>query len=163
MIHTDSIQLSTRGHADMHDLTSHVDRILREVPEEKYTEDGTLSPDGEWIKINAEDQARVRRLEDIKRTSQAGLMDQIRMSGEVETAEQAQPEDVQTQKRPRKRKLRVSAKERPKSAAVVNVVEKGVYEIDIKALLEKSPIIIQKDGSYLIHLPSLFTSAKKNE
>ena len=31
MIHTDSIQLSTRGHADMHDLTSHVDRIVRET------------------------------------------------------------------------------------------------------------------------------------
>ena len=29
MIHTDSIQLSTRGHADMHDLTSDVDRIVR--------------------------------------------------------------------------------------------------------------------------------------
>jgi secondary thiamine-phosphate synthase enzyme len=31
MIHTDSIQLSTRGHADMHDLTSDVDRIVRET------------------------------------------------------------------------------------------------------------------------------------
>ncbi|HEY71247.1 MAG TPA: YjbQ family protein [Anaerolineae bacterium] len=31
MIHTDSIQLSTRGHADMHDLTPHVDRIVRET------------------------------------------------------------------------------------------------------------------------------------
>ena len=31
MIHTDSIQLSTRGHADMHDLTSEVERIVREA------------------------------------------------------------------------------------------------------------------------------------
>jgi secondary thiamine-phosphate synthase enzyme len=31
MIHTDSIQLNTRGHADMHDLTSNVDRIVRET------------------------------------------------------------------------------------------------------------------------------------
>ena len=28
MIHTDSIQLSTRGHADMHDLTPDVERIV---------------------------------------------------------------------------------------------------------------------------------------
>jgi len=31
MIHTDSIQLSTRGHADMHDLTSEVERIVRDA------------------------------------------------------------------------------------------------------------------------------------
>jgi secondary thiamine-phosphate synthase enzyme len=31
MIHADSIQLSTRGHADMHDLTSEVERIVREA------------------------------------------------------------------------------------------------------------------------------------
>lgn len=29
MIHTDSIQLSTRGHADMHDLTPDVQRIVQ--------------------------------------------------------------------------------------------------------------------------------------
>jgi secondary thiamine-phosphate synthase enzyme len=29
MIHADSIELSTRGHADMHDLTSEVERIVR--------------------------------------------------------------------------------------------------------------------------------------
>lgn len=31
MIHADSIQLSTRGHADMHDLTLEVERIVREA------------------------------------------------------------------------------------------------------------------------------------
>jgi len=31
MIHADSIQLSTRGHADMHDLTSEVERIVRQA------------------------------------------------------------------------------------------------------------------------------------
>jgi secondary thiamine-phosphate synthase enzyme len=31
MIHADSIQLSTRGHTDMHDLTSEVERIVREA------------------------------------------------------------------------------------------------------------------------------------
>jgi secondary thiamine-phosphate synthase enzyme len=31
MIHSDNIQLSTHGHADMHDLTSEVERIVREA------------------------------------------------------------------------------------------------------------------------------------
>ncbi len=31
MIHADSIQLSTRGHADMHDLTSEVERIVNDA------------------------------------------------------------------------------------------------------------------------------------
>lgn len=31
MIHADSIQLSTRGHADMHDLTADVERIVGEA------------------------------------------------------------------------------------------------------------------------------------
>jgi secondary thiamine-phosphate synthase enzyme len=31
MIHADSIQLSTRGHADMHDLTPQVERIVNDV------------------------------------------------------------------------------------------------------------------------------------
>lgn len=32
----------------------------------------------------------------------------------------------------------------------------GRYDIDVQGLLEKDPIVIQKDGAYLIHLPSLF-------
>jgi len=43
---------------------------------------------------------------------------------------------------------------------VINIVETGVYEIDLDRLLEDNPIIVQKDGSYLIHLPSLFEKKK---
>lgn len=32
----------------------------------------------------------------------------------------------------------------------------GEYAIDIQGLLEKDPIVVQKDGAYMIHLPSLF-------
>lgn len=32
----------------------------------------------------------------------------------------------------------------------------GEYDIDVKGLLEKNPIVVHKDGAYLIHLPSLF-------
>jgi predicted nucleic acid-binding Zn-ribbon protein len=39
---------------------------------------------------------------------------------------------------------------------IINIVEPGVYEIDLKRLLEENPIIIQKDGTYFVHLPSIF-------
>lgn len=42
----------------------------------------------------------------------------------------------------------------------VEIVESGVYQIDVKDLMEHAPIIVQKDGSYLIHLASAFESAK---
>lgn len=32
----------------------------------------------------------------------------------------------------------------------------GEYEIDVRGLLEKDPVVVQKDGAYMIHLPSLF-------
>jgi predicted nucleic acid-binding Zn-ribbon protein len=39
---------------------------------------------------------------------------------------------------------------------IINIVEPGVYEIDLKRLLEENPIIVQKDGTYFVHLPSIF-------
>ncbi|VVB60685.1 Zn-ribbon containing protein [uncultured archaeon] len=38
----------------------------------------------------------------------------------------------------------------------IEVEQPGKYHIDLKGLLEKEPIVIEKDGTYTIHLPSLF-------
>jgi len=38
----------------------------------------------------------------------------------------------------------------------IGVEQPGKYHIDLKGLLEKEPIVIQKDGTYTIHLPSVF-------
>ncbi|MBN1540328.1 MAG: hypothetical protein JW939_09310 [Candidatus Thermoplasmatota archaeon] len=55
---------------------------------------------------------------------------------------------------------RGKGKRKGKQVDVINIVEQGVYEIDVKRLLEDNPIVIQKDGSYLIHLPSLFKEGR---
>jgi predicted nucleic acid-binding Zn-ribbon protein len=47
------------------------------------------------------------------------------------------------------------------TVAVISIDEEGVYDIDVEKLLEKSPIIVQKDGSYVVHLPSVFKRRKK--
>ena len=45
----------------------------------------------------------------------------------------------------------------------IGIESSGSYKIDIKGLLEEEPIIIQKDGSYTIHLPSLFKMIDKEK
>jgi predicted nucleic acid-binding Zn-ribbon protein len=45
----------------------------------------------------------------------------------------------------------------------IGIERSGSYKIDIKGLLEEEPIIIQKDGSYTIHLPSLFKMIDKEK
>ena len=43
----------------------------------------------------------------------------------------------------------------------IDIQPPGHYNINIKGLLEHEPIIIQKDGSYQIHLPSVFQKYEK--
>lgn len=43
----------------------------------------------------------------------------------------------------------------------VLIPEPGAYEIDVKRLLESSPIIVQRDGTYLLHLPSIFEGQRR--
>ncbi|MGA1822741.1 MAG: Zn-ribbon containing protein [Thermoplasmatota archaeon] len=72
------------------------------------------------------------------------------------------PREKPPRKTPRTRKKPKRGK-RKKDAEVITIVEHGVYEINVEKLLDDNPIIIQKDGSYLIHLPSLFDLRKKNK
>ena len=45
----------------------------------------------------------------------------------------------------------------------IDIEQPGKYKIDLKGLLEEEPIIIQKDGSYTIHLPSIFKMIDKEK
>ncbi|MGA1819761.1 MAG: Zn-ribbon containing protein [Thermoplasmatota archaeon] len=58
-------------------------------------------------------------------------------------------------------KRRAPRRKKEKHVDVINIIEQGVYEIDVERLLEDNPIVIQKDGSYLIHLPSLFKEGRE--
>lgn len=49
------------------------------------------------------------------------------------------------------------------SPETIEIEKPGKYSIDLKGLLEKEPIIIQKDGTYTIHLPSVFKMVDKRE
>jgi predicted nucleic acid-binding Zn-ribbon protein len=45
----------------------------------------------------------------------------------------------------------------------ISIDPPGKYSIDVKGLLENQPIIIHKDGSYTIHLPSAFKINQKKK
>ncbi len=51
----------------------------------------------------------------------------------------------------------------PETPETIDIKKPGEYKIDIKGLLEQEPIIIQKDGSYTIHLPSIFKMINKEK
>jgi len=55
----------------------------------------------------------------------------------------------------------VEEEEKRERRGIIEIKGKGSYEIDIEALLEEKPIVVEKDGSYLIYLPSLFDSLKR--
>ena len=56
-----------------------------------------------------------------------------------------------------------SEAEGPDTPETIDIERPGKYKIDIKGLLEEEPIIIQKDSSYTIHLPSLFKMINKEK
>ena len=70
-----------------------------------------------------------------------------------------------TEEKYRKEKIEKIETETNKSnePETINIEQPGKYKIDIKGLLEEEPIIIQKDGSYTIHLPSVFKMINKEK
>jgi predicted nucleic acid-binding Zn-ribbon protein len=62
-----------------------------------------------------------------------------------------------------KRKRKAGVRKRKPQPEVIKVVEPGVYEIYLSKLLKQFPIIINKDGTYLLHLPSVFESMLKEK
>jgi predicted nucleic acid-binding Zn-ribbon protein len=85
-------------------------------------------------------------------------MDERKSSSSDEPVRKEKKRPKPKGEKPRKRRKHAK---KEKQVNVINIVEQGVYEIDVKRLLEDNPIVIQKDGSYLIHLPSLFKEGRE--
>ncbi len=48
----------------------------------------------------------------------------------------------------------------PGRPSTLNIENPGKYEIDVERLMEDSPVIVERDGSFVIHLPSVFERSK---
>jgi predicted nucleic acid-binding Zn-ribbon protein len=64
-----------------------------------------------------------------------------------------------------KKKLKVKIKKLPEDKfgiETIRIPKEGVYEINLDALMKKQPLVIlEKEGVYLIHLPSAFEKVKE--
>ena len=124
----------------------------------------------EWIKIEPKTEKYVKKGKVVEVTGK-------RISG-VRKVKPVKIKEVKPTKKTEERKEEVAEKEKTfketktpietkevkeKAPEVVNIVESGVYEIDVESLLEKSPVIVRRDGTYLVHLPSLFGKIEEKE
>jgi len=75
--------------------------------------------------------------------------------------EEPGPKKKKTSKKKKPAKKAKKPSKKSDDVDVINIVEQGVYEIDVEKLLDDNPIVIQKDGSYLIHLPTIFKESRE--
>jgi predicted nucleic acid-binding Zn-ribbon protein len=111
----------------------------------------------------------IKSIEDLKFPKE-GKMKRFKFSSK---AQKAMAEDLKEELPKPKEKIKTkkvkeapSKKKAPKkkkdeSVAVITITDEGIYELDVEALMDHSPIIVQKDGSYMVHLPSVFKDKKK--
>ena len=111
--------------------------------------DDLVDPSGNWVKIKPKD---------IKKAMKEQMQEKKK-----EAIEKKDDIDIITDEEYRKETIEKIKSETEKSEdpETIDIERPGKYNIDLKGLLEEEPIIIQKDGSYTIHLPSIFKMIDK--
>ena len=118
-----------------------------------------MGPDGEkfvdksgkWVNIKAKD---VRKAMEKHLPDKKPLKTDKKEDIDILTDDEFRKESIEKIK---------NEMDRSDSPETIDIEQPGSYKIDIKGLLEEEPIIIQKDGSYNIHLPSLFKMIDKEK
>ncbi len=107
---------------------------------------------GKWVNIKPKD---------IRKAMQKHLSE----SQEKTLSKSNENVDILTDEKYRKERIeRIKSEiQQDRKLETIGIERSGSYKIDIKGLLEEEPIIIQKDGSYTIHLPSLFKMIDKEK
>jgi predicted nucleic acid-binding Zn-ribbon protein len=113
--------------------------------------DQVVDKSGNWVKIKPKDVKKVMKKHITERRTQF--------------PESKEEIDVVTDEEYRRSTLEKIETESEKNDTpeTIDIEKPGKYNIDIKGLLEEEPIIIQKDGSYTIHLPSIFKMIDKEK
>lgn len=86
--------------------------------------------------------------------------------GEAEEWLHVQPDnikDILQEIQQKKRQVTEEIEQQSEKVESIDVDDPGSYRINVKRLLDDESVIIHKDGSYLIHLPSLFTGREHRE
>jgi predicted nucleic acid-binding Zn-ribbon protein len=112
--------------------------------------DDIIDKSGSWVKIKAKDVRKVMEKQIKERKKVAETIEDIDLITDTEFRE-ATIKQIKEQ---------VENEDTPET---IDIEKPGKYKIDVKGLLEEEPIIIQKDGSYTIHLPSIFKMIDKEK
>jgi predicted nucleic acid-binding Zn-ribbon protein len=134
-------------------ITEEVGKDINTAIMELMGEEGQdlVEKKGDWVKIKPKDvrKAMKKHMPEEK---------QIKAEGKEEI-------DILTDEGYRSEKIEEIKEEAEHSDTpeTIDIERPGSYKIDLKGLLEEEPIIIQKDGSYTIHLPSLFKMIDKEK
>ncbi len=133
------------------DLRQVVTDMLAEAsPEARKTIEDSAGEDG-WATLKPKD---IRKLvKQVQAEAKSDKADKPKRAPESPEAK-ARREALQAQRAAVEAEVEAQAADDVKPDTVT--VGDGEYNIDVKGLLEKNPIVVQKDGAYMIHLPSLF-------
>ena len=113
----------------------------------------TVNKPGKWVSIKPKE---IRKIIEEKISEE-----EVKTDIKLEEQKPVEPIDDEYRKSViEKIKSEIDEHESPETIAIE---KPGKYNIDLKGLLEKEPIIIQKDGTYVIHLPSVFKMIDKKE
>ena len=111
-------------------------------------EEDVIDKSGKWVKIKPKD---VRKAME-KHLEKEKIAPDTKENIDIIIDEEYRKESIE----------KVEAEvEKFQTPETIDIEKPGKYKIDLKGLLEKEPIIIQKDGSYTIHLPSVFKMIDK--
>lgn len=113
--------------------------------------DDVVDKSGNWVKIKPKD---------VRKAMKKHITDSKKVFPECK-----EEIDIVTDEEYRKASIeKIEAEiEKVDTPETIDIEKPGRYNIDIKGLLEEEPIIIQKDGSYTIHLPSIFKMIDKEK
>jgi predicted nucleic acid-binding Zn-ribbon protein len=135
-------------------ITEEVGKDINETIVEMMGPDGEkmLDKSGKWVNIKPKDvrKAMEKHLPEKKERIKPDSKEDV----EIITDEEYRKDKI--------KKIEEEMEE-PDKPETIDVERPGSYKIDVKGLLEEEPIIIQKDGSYTIHLPSLFKMIDKEK
>ena len=109
-----------------------------------------VDPSGNWVKIKPKDKRKAKE----KHVPEKKIVPEKKEDIDIITDDDYRKAAIE--------KVESEIQESP-TPETINIEKPGKYNIDLKGLLEEEPIIIQKDGSYTIHLPSLFKMIDKEK
>lgn len=114
--------------------------------------------------LGSEERQRLLEKEKVDLDAVAHIVE--RREGEEEEWLHIQPDnikDILQEIQEKKRQVAKEIEQESEKVESIDVDDPGRYRINVKRLLEDESVIIHKDGSYLIHLPSLFTGKEHGE